>query len=299
MKLKIFLAKIYLQSQRRKIVMRIRKNHKIKGELFKLAREGRGAVKMYLYRPQSIPECQNIPVLFNVHGGAWVMGDALALDTQSQMLSDKLSAFVVNINYKKADEEAFPYAQEEIYDTVRYFCDNAQKYGVDTSRIILMGYSAGAHLCSVAAHMLCDNGVKVASQVLCYPFTDFTCGGGTQKEIQEYLDGIDILDPVIFSKITRDDIRSSPIKNPNLSMLPPTYILTCGEDILRVQGDSYAEALRSAGVDVTLRHLEKSRHGFMETNYPETPEDDSKSPEQERFCRTCLDEIVEYLKKII
>ena len=80
-------------------------------------------VMTYLHRPACGGE--NLPVVFNVHGGAWVGGDALLLDTQSQEMADRLGCFVVNINYIKADVKPFPYAQYEVRDTVLYFVRHA------------------------------------------------------------------------------------------------------------------------------------------------------------------------------
>ena len=231
-------------------------------------------------------------MIINVHGGAWIMGDALVLDTQSSILSEKTGALVVNVNYKKADIQPFPYAQNEVFDSAKYFIDNASRYNVDTSRIILMGYSAGAHLCAVVATMLRDIGINPELQVLCYPFTDFTCGGGRQTEIKEKLDSIAFMDEVLFAKVGKDTTICSPAMNVNFANLAPAVIITCGNDPLKIQGDEYAAKLRDAGVKVRYFHYTRAIHGFMECNYPETRKDGSKSPEQELLCRDCLETII-------
>jgi acetyl esterase len=129
-------------------------------------------------------------VVFNVHGGAWVGGDALLLDTQSQEMADRLGCLVVNINYIKADVKPFPYAQYEVRDTVLYFVRHAQEYGIDTSKLALMGYSAGGHLCACAAQMLAEDGISLSCQVLCYPFLDFTFAGEAHNEMADGMKGI-------------------------------------------------------------------------------------------------------------
>ena len=267
----------------------------IKGSPFAVEREGLSSTKTYLYRPTKEIN-KPMPLLINVHGGAWVMGDALKLDTQSQIIADELSAMVVNVNYKKADQRAFPYAQNEIVDTVKYFVRNASKFGVDLQKIILMGYSAGAHLCACAAQMLNKTEIHIRYQVLCYPFTDFTCGRGTQTEIKETLDKIEFMNDVLFCEITKEDFLASPAQNPELEGLPSTIVITCGNDSLRIQGDEYAKALQNAGVEVKLFHYEDARHGYMEVNYPETRKDDAKSPEQEKLCKESLERILFELK---
>jgi acetyl esterase len=44
---------------------------------------------------------------------------------------------------------------------------------------------------------------------------------------------------------------------------PPAYVAVAGHDVLRDEGIAYAEALRAAGVAVTLREYEDMTHGFL------------------------------------
>ena len=296
MTLKVFGLKVFLVLKRAMTVARVRLTHKVMGKHFMIPRYNAPKVEAYLYEPR-VKSSGKRPLLVNVHGGAWVVNDALVMDTQSQTIANELGAFVVNINYKKADRRAFPYSQYEVVDTVKYFVAHANEYSIDINRIVLMGYSAGAHLCAVAVQKLRDDGILVDRQVLCYPFTDFTCNHGKHTEIQRIIDKIDFLDEVVFKYITRDDPMSSPMQNPNLKGLPPAIITTCGGDVLCIQGEDYAKQLKLAGVDVIHIHEEESVHGFMECNWPETRKDDSKSPKQEKLCRKQLAQIINLLKK--
>lgn len=152
MSIKLFLLKYGAKKGCRQAVRRVQSLGYVKGQKFMVSRENAKPVMTYLYRPASGGE--NLPAVFNVHGGAWVGGDALLLDTQSQEMADRLGVMVVNINYVKADEKPFPYAQYEIRDTVRYFADHAKEYKIDAQRFAVMGYSAGGHLSACAAQRL-------------------------------------------------------------------------------------------------------------------------------------------------
>lgn len=294
MKAKLFFLKLFLSSKRRFTNARIRLCG-AKGREYFINRETKPKIQTYLYYPQKCDKNKK-PLVINVHGGAWVMGDALVLDTQSQMIADALSALVVNVNYKKADEKPFPYSQYEIFDTVTHSIDRADEYGIDTEKIVLMGYSAGAHLCACCAQMLRDKGIKVHTQMLCYPFTDFTCDNGKQVELQKTLDSIDFLDEVLFAEIEKGNYLSSPGQNTDLSGLPFTIIITCTGDSLKVQGDAYAKRLIECGIEVEHINYEGALHGFMEVNYPETKKDGAKSAEQEILCKKCLDDILSIMK---
>ena len=296
MKLVISIVNAYFRSQRRRQLRNIKRRVKVVGERILFSRSDAKAVELYRYLP-SAPDKKPMPLVINIHGGAWIRGHALALDSQSQMISDDLGALVLSVNYKKVDQEPFPYAQNEIYSVVRHYIDNADSLGIDKNRVVLIGYSAGAHLAACVAQMLRDDGISLFYQVLCYPFTDFTYGGGSQKEIKDELDKIKLMDKVFFTKIPRDNPLASPGINPSLSGLPKTIITTCGKDTLRIQGEEYARRLREAGIEVTLINDEDAIHGYLECNYPETAEDDSKSPLQEKLCHNMMKAIFEKIKE--
>lgn len=240
------------------------------GKQLMMKRENAPEVELFLYEPKE-KRHEPLPVLFNVHGGAWVGGDATALDTQSQFLADMLSAFVVNINYRKLDEVPFPYPQTEVCDTVLYFQRHAEEYGLDKTCFNLIGYSAGGHICAGAAMLLRDAGVKLCSQILCYPFLDFHIfeGGNAVG-----MDGktVRLMNELFFrGGMDANQPMMSPASAPAdaLHGMAPAEIILCGPDDLYQQGIDYQKHLESAGVDAALKVFEPAIHGFLEANYPE------------------------------
>ncbi len=59
------------------------------------------------------------------------------------------------------------------------------------------------------------------------------------------------------------DPRASPILAKDLAGMPPAHIVTAGFDPLRDEGEAYAERLREAGVEVTLKREPDLVHGFI------------------------------------
>ena len=57
-----------------------------------------------------------MPVVFNIHGGGVVGGDADVLDTQSERIANEWNVVVVTINYTKADVKPVSFGSEEIRD---------------------------------------------------------------------------------------------------------------------------------------------------------------------------------------
>lgn len=299
MSIKLFVLKLAAKKGRRQAVRHVQNLGHVKGQNFIVPRENAKPIMTYLYRPAGGGE--NLPVVFNVHGGAWVGGDALLLDTQSQEMADRLGAMVVNINYVKADVKPFPYAQYEIRDTVRYFAHHAKEYDIDAQRFAVMGYSAGGHLSACAAQLLQQDGIRLSCQVLCYPFLDFTFQGETNNEMKDTLAGLNGLNDIFFPKLEATDPLVSPglIQEQCLKELPDTIIVTCGQDSLKSHADRYARRLEEAGVRVYMLDYPDSVHGFLECNYPETEDsNEAKSPAQKTLCNQCERDIAKILYAI-
>jgi len=64
------------------------------------------------------------------------------------------------------------------------------------------------------------------------------------------------------SGVDLSDPRLSPLRAPDLSGLPPALIHTAGYDLLRDEGEAYAEALERAGVKVHYVCHEHMIHHF-------------------------------------
>ncbi len=259
------------------------------GYAVKVPREGKKDVKARIYRPAAGPA--TLPVLFNVHGGAWIFGDAEGVDLQSQYLANHLGCIVVNIDYRLAYEYPFPYQQTEVADTVEYFLTHADKFHIDPARAALMGHSAGGHISAGAAMLLRNRGVRLSAQVLCYPFLNFIgfsyadyagVSGAAGKLLTRFSEA------VLFEKLPKDDVMISPGNaDPEaLRGLADAVILSCGaNDPLLPQAEQYAAKLEQAGVKVTYREYTEAEHGFMERGFRDDPAVFAKESKQDTLMR--------------
>lgn len=70
----------------------------------------------------------------------------------------------------------------------------------------------------------------------------------------------------------------SPLRADNVSGMPRTIIATAQYDVLRDEGEAYAQKMRDAGVAVTLRRLIGLTHGFIRLhNLFDVPRDELKA----------------------
>lgn len=263
------------------------------GKRFVVPRKGEDGVDVLVYRPRT-PAGKKLPVLFNLHGGAWIGGDAVLMESFCQKIADETPAMVVNVNYKKLDEKPFPYPQNELCDAVTYFAEHAEEYGVNPDRFVVGGHSAGAHIAAGAAMLLRDRRFPLAGQMLVYPVTDMIAPADAE------VDGLLArLAPLFPSKDELAKPMYSPVRGTmdELSGLAPALIVLCGKDELRPQGAAYAKALIDAQVPVTVQPYPEALHGFLEVNRPDyDPNDPRRTPEQEAMCRHCEGLIIRWLR---
>ncbi len=91
-----------------------------------------------------------LPVVVYVHGGGWAFGDKDDVHHKPQCFADRDVAFI-SMNYRlRWDHEIYDQA-EDIVLVTDWIHQNADTYNLDSSRIVLMGHAAGAHLVSLVA----------------------------------------------------------------------------------------------------------------------------------------------------
>lgn len=292
-KLKFSLAKSQLKNQRKKYA-----KLPILGERFTVPRAGLDGVDTILHRPHG-DHAGPLPVLFNLHGGAWVALDAVMLESLCALLADAIPALVVNVNYKKVDVHPFPYQQIELCDTVQYFAEHAQEFGVDQARFAVMGESAGAHISAGAALRLKELGFSLACQVLVYPFVDFTLSSHKNDAVDKReLGWLELLKTAFFGQVDLTQRWLSPLiaRDEELAGIAPAVVIVCGKDVLKPQGVAYARRLNEVGVPAKLKEYPEAEHGFLEVNRPETVKDPRKTPEQLALTKDCEQYLIGELK---
>jgi acetyl esterase/lipase len=104
-----------------------------------------------VYTPaEGVPE-GGAPVLLQVHGGGWTIGNK---DQQGIPLMQHLAAkgwVCVAINYRLSPRDAFPAHMIDVKQAIAWIKDNITAYGGDPDYIAITGGSAGGHLVALAA----------------------------------------------------------------------------------------------------------------------------------------------------
>ncbi|MCR1838941.1 alpha/beta hydrolase [Murimonas intestini] len=262
------------------------------GERFSVPRgDSKENVPVLIYRPEK-KNAEKLPVFFNMHGGAWVAGDAMMMESFCQLLAESVPAVVVNINYHKADVIPLPEMSAEACDCVRYFAGHAKEYGIDNSRMAIGGHSAGANIAAGTVLRLKECGIDMKLQILVYPCVDLrpeaNCGW---------------MNMVISSVVPEghlEECHISPMaaEDEQIKALCPAVIVACGRDDLKPHAFNYAKRLIDNGVNVYFREYEHAEHGFLEVNRPDyEPSTDGRiNAEQGAYARDCEQWLIKVLK---
>jgi acetyl esterase len=229
-----------------------------------------GSIPARIYTPLRLRQTNGLaPCLVFFHGGGWVIGDLESHDVVCRKLSDEGQLIVISVDYRLAPEHKFPAAVEDAITATKWIADHSNQLGLDASRLMVGGDSAGGNLAAVVAIAARDgDGPAVAGQLLIYPAIDFamTHPSHSEPETSILLTHSVITwfrDHYLNGAADVHDWRASPARASTLIGLPPAYVLTAGADPLRDEGDEYAVRLREAGVPVTHRTFPGQFHGFF------------------------------------
>jgi acetyl esterase/lipase len=211
------------------------------------------------------------PTLIYFHGGGWTAGSK---ESSSLTFLPFLNMGwnVVNVEYRLAKISLAPAAVQDSLCALRWLYRNGKEYNVDTSRLVLMGNSAGGHLAlttgmspaSASLDSLCPGSeeLKVAAIINWYGITD----------VNELLTGPNVRNFAVTwlgGMSNREEIAKR--------VSPLTYVRAGLPPIISIQGDAdptvpYSQnvllhqALDKAGIRNELVTIPGGKHGgFSDT----------------------------------
>ena len=200
------------------------------------------------------------PVIIFIHGGSWAKGDKK--DYLPYCLPFAQKGFVtVSLSYRFSHEAIFPAALEDVNCAIRWLKEHSKEYGIDSSKVALVGGSAGGHLAMMAAYTTDDrqfssnckhnSSSQVQAIVNLYGPTDLTTDYAVTQEATQYLMG------VTYDENPNIYVNASPITHISAGD-PPTLTLHGSIDkiVPIYQGDILDKTLKQNGV--ALEFVEES-----------------------------------------
>ncbi len=216
----------------------------------------------------------SLPVILYIHGAGWVFGNSHTHDRLIRELATEANAAVVFPEYSRSPEAKYPTALEEIYATLEWIANNAADQNFDSDRITVAGDSIGGNMTAAITLLAKDRkGPKIAKQLLFYPVTD---ANFDTESYHEFAEGYFLTregmkwfwDQYTTDEHQRNEITASPLRASldDLKGLPEALVITAQADVLRDEGEAYANKLREAGVPVTQARFQGVTHDFVMLN---------------------------------
>lgn len=231
-----------------------------------------GSVRARIVKPAGAEGV--LPVVLYIHGAGWVFGNAHTHDRLVRELAVGAHAAVVFPEYDLSPEARYPVAIEQNYAVAQWVVTEGAAKGLDGARLAVAGDSVGGNMAAALTLMAKERGdVTPVQQVLFYPVTDasFDTGSYHQFATGYFLrrDGMQwFWDQYTTDEAERAQITASPLRatTEQLTGLPPALVITAEADVLRDEGEAYANKLRQAGVPVTAVRYQGVIHDFVMLN---------------------------------
>jgi acetyl esterase/lipase len=227
---------------------------------------------LLILRPKDAPDL--LPGVYFIHGGGMIAGtNRLGVGSLLNWM-DAIPMVVVSVEYRLAPENPHPAPSEDCYAGLLWTAGHLDQLGIDPSRLVVAGGSAGGGLAAAVALMVRDRGgPSLAGQVLMRPMLDDRAITPSSRQ----LIGEGVWDRVSnatgWSALLGDAVGSdnvspyaAPARATVLSGLPPAYIDVGSVDTFRDEDSDYARRIWEVGGSAELHVWAGGFHGFESAN---------------------------------
>ncbi|MFI5807101.1 alpha/beta hydrolase [Streptomyces sp. NPDC051561] len=218
-------------------------------------------IPVRIYGPDS--PTPTTPVVVFAHGGGWVMCDLDTHEALCRELATRSGATVVSVDYRRAPEHRFPAAADDFFTAVRW------AYGKWGRPVVVAGDSSGGNLAAAAALRARDQQLPcIAAQLLLYPVLDHRLESPSATEYAEGFFHTAAHMRWYWEQYLGPDADpstpyASPGLAPDLSDMPPAFLLLADCDLLRDEALAYGRALARNGIPVQVNLYPGMFHGFL------------------------------------
>ncbi|KAG0646011.1 AB hydrolase superfamily, partial [Hyphodiscus hymeniophilus] len=233
-------------------------------------------VQIRVFTPTGEKPPSGWPVMVYFHGGGWVLGNIDTENVVSTNLCARASCVVVSVDYRLAPENPYPAAVHDSWETLIWLnSQGASLLSLDVSKVAIGGSSAGGNLAAIMCHKALSSPKlvpKFVAQLLIVPVTDNTASPENNKSWKEceFTPGLSAEKMMWFRNHYLPDAKrwaepeSSPLFYEDGWAEQPKALVVVGEyDVLRTEGELYAEKLRRSGVVVNLQVMKGMPHPFL------------------------------------
>ncbi len=239
-------------------------------EIFTPARKDAPPVRMKIYAKKN--GAAKRPAILHLHGGGYIMGSPEMMTPFCAQWADTFDAVIVAPAYRLGPETSYPGNVEDAYAALVWLHGHASAYGIDTSRIAVMGESAGGGLAAALALLVRDRAeYKFCYQHLIFPMLDDRTA--LRKDISKnfgefvwtnasnHFGWSSLLGKAPGGKDVSPYAAAA--RAETLKGLPPTFLATGALDLFTEENLDYAKRLMADGIPTELHVYPGAPHAFM------------------------------------
>lgn len=193
-----------------------------------------------------------------MHGGGMICGSLESYDRLVAKYVDVTGVPFLSIDYRLSPEFPGTTLIDDSFTALSWFIERAAEFGVDPTRIAVMGDSGGGGVAAGVAIAARDAGIPVAKQILIYPMLDDR-NLEPDPEIAPfatwtYDNNFTGWNALLGDSMGKAEVspRSAPARLTDFRGLAPAFIDVGELDIFRDESIAYAAGLLQAGVSTEL-----------------------------------------------
>lgn len=210
------------------------------------------------------------PGIFHTHGGGMILGNRWSGLAGFIEWPERFNGVIVTVEYRLAPEFPDPYPVEDCYAALLWTAEHADELGIDLSRLMIGGQSAGGGLAAGTALLARDRkGPQLVGQMLLCPMLDDRDNTLSTTQFTNRPDWDRESNIVGWTALLGDrkgtedvSIYAAPARATDLAGLPPAFIDVGTAEVFRDEDIAYASKLWAAGVQAELHVWAGGYHGF-------------------------------------
>ena len=213
------------------------------------------------------PEKANGTAIILVPGGGYsvVVYEGEGLTNAKSLAENGIAAFV--LKYRLPNDQIMDNKKigpvQDAQQAIKLVRENGKKWGLDTNKIGIMGFSAGGHLASTAATHFEKSYIENSNntslrpdfQILVYPVISMT----------DSLTHTGSRDALLGDNPSAEDVQLFSNEKQVKANTPPAYLTHTADDMVVDVDNSiaYFQSLRHNNVDAEMHIYPKGGHGFI------------------------------------
>lgn len=223
-------------------------------------------IRVRIFRPLNAGK--DLPGLLYNHGGGYSVDiPEGAFDRIEQYIATR-PCVVVAPDYRKSTENPFPAGFNDCYDTLLWMKENASSIGINPSKLMVAGHSAGGGLTAAIALKARDTKeVDIAFQMPIYPMIDHLQNTESAKNMEAtpvWSKESNAVAWDLYLKNVKGEVPAyaAPTLNIDYTNFPPTITFVGDLEPFKDETINYVEALKKENIPVQFEIFKGAFHAF-------------------------------------